>query len=637
VNELPKHPLVTKPLWTNTVTLIGLLFSSVALLLLITFGLFSVVSPAANPYVDIVGYLVLPGILAFGIFLMLAGVLIRSIRRRRLDPSRRLRIFPRPDFSDPLQLRVAKFLALGLFAILPITAVTGYHGYHFTDSTEFCSATCHTVMEPEAVTFSRSSHARVPCAECHIGSGASWFVKAKVSGLRQVLATARKSYPRPIPPAITELRPARETCEECHWPQKFFGSQLRKFPHYGSDEQNTDRTITLLLKTGGGDGFLGRASGIHRHMALSGKIEYIATDEKLQEIPWVTWTDHTGTDHIYRSDGMPSSDPPPAGERRTIDCMDCHNRPAHEFRSPQESVDLAISNGRIDPTLPYVKREAVATLLPPHLATEEAHARIGESLSRFYRDNYPDLWESRRASIYQAIDTTREIYSGNVFSEMRVNWTTYPDNIGHLNSAGCFRCHDNRHVNQNGEKISDSCESCHTFLISSRDGEEESFRTGDFEHLMPLEGPHSTVRCDQCHSGGASPQNDSCEGCHEVQQGLISATLAELELFEIEPDFMADMVACDDCHSTSEPHSRELALASCADCHDDDGSYEAFFLDNVETLTELRRQVLERIEQAPDGDWAQRARGLVALLEDAGPHHNAEGSRKVLEDLLELP
>jgi len=317
--------------------------------------------------------------------------------------------------------------------------------------------------------------------------------------------------------------------------------------------------------------------------------------------------------------------------------MDCHNRPAHEFLSPQESIDMAMSNGRIDRTLPYIKREAVAALLPPYLPDDEALARIGEHLSRFYRDEHPELWESRRAAVYQAIDTTREIYSGNVFSEMNVDWTTYPDNIGHMVSAGCFRCHDNRHVNQNGEQINVTCATCHTFLIPDGSGDDVSYRTGDFEHRMSLEGPHGAVRCDQCHSGGASPSSDSCEGCHTLEQGLISATLTELESFEIEPDFMADMVACDDCHSTSEPHSREQALASCADCHDDDGSYEALVMDNIETLADLRRQVLEKIEQTPNGAWVDRARELIALLDDAGSHHNAEASRKVLEDLLALP
>ncbi len=634
MGDVPKHPLISKPLWTNWLTMAGTLMSAVALILLITFGLFSLVSPAPNPYVDIFGYLVLPGILTAGVALMVIGILFRSFRRRRLDPSRRLRLLPRPDFSDPLQLRVAKFLALGLFALLPVTAVTGYHGYHFTDSTEFCASTCHTVMRPEAVTYQRSSHARVSCAECHIGSGASWFVKSKVSGLRQIVATLRETYPRPIPPAITELRPARETCEECHWPQKFFGSQLREFPHYASDEENTDRTVALLLETGGGDEFLGQASGIHSHMALAAKIEYIATDQRLQNIQWITWTDETGTKQIFRSDGRPSSDPPPEGERRTIDCMDCHNRPAHEFLSPQESIDLAISRGRIDRTLPFIKREAVAAMLPPYLPDDEAAARIGDRLASFYRDNYPDLWESRRASIYQAIDTTREVYFGNVFSEMKVDWTTYPDNIGHMFSAGCFRCHDNRHVNQNGKTITDRCESCHTFLIPDGDGDEISYRTGEFDHAMDLGGPHASIRCDQCHSGGAGLSKDSCDGCHATELGLIAASLPELETFGVEPDFMADLVACEDCHSTSKPHSQEVALASCTDCHEDDGSYEAMHLDNVATLAELRSRVLERVEQSGDAAWANRARELVALLDDAGAHHNAEASRAVLESLL---
>jgi hypothetical protein len=642
VNDTPKHPLLTKRLWTNPITVAGLMIAGIALLLLITFGLFSVVSPVANPYVDIVGYLILPGILAFGIFLMLAGILIRSIRRRRLDPTRRLRILPRVDFNDPIQLKVAKYIAIGLFLLLPITAVTGYHGYHFTDSTEFCAATCHTVMEPESVAYERSSHARVSCAECHIGSGASWFVKAKVSGLRQVVATMRESYSRPIPPAISELRPARETCEECHWPQKFFGSQLREFPHYSSDETNTDRTKTLLLKTGGGDEFLGTASGIHRHMALAGRIEYLATDERLQVIPWVKWTDDSGLVHIYRSDGKPASDPVPEGELRTIDCMDCHNRPAHKFPSPQESIDIAIANGKIDRTLPYIKREAVATLLPPYLEKDEALARIGDQLSRYYQDDYPDLWESRRASIYQAIDTTREIYAANVFSHMAVDWTSYPDNIGHLYSAGCFRCHDNRHVSQSGETISRNCDGCHTFLLSGTDegddasgmaGNQVSYYTGEFQHAMPLEGAHENALCHQCHTGGAAPSAESCEGCHTKEIGLIGATLAELETFGVEPDIMADVVGCEECHTVSEPHSRQAVLASCEMCHDD--SYAQLLLDNVKELAALRQGVLDRIDQQGEGPWADRARELVALLGDAGAHHNAEASRKVLQDLLD--
>ena len=164
-----------------------------------------------------------------------------------------------------------------------------------------------------------------------------------------------------------------------------------------------------------------------------------------------------------------------------------------------------------------------------------------------------------------------------------------------------------------------------------------SYYTGEFQHEMDLTGAHETVLCHQCHSGGAGPRKESCEGCHESELGLITATLPDLEPFAIEPDFMADLVACEDCHTVSEPHSRQAALASCVMCHDDDGSYEALHGENVTALTELRRSVLERVEQEPEADWAERARGLVALLDDAGSHHNAAASRKVLQDLLESP
>ena len=317
-----------------------------------------------------------------------------------------------------------------------------------------------------------------------------------------------------------------------------------------------------------------------------------------------------------------------------IDCMDCHNRPAHEFNSPQESVDLALSNGKIDRTLPYIKREAVSVLLPPHLPPEESHAQIAERLAGFYQENYPDLWKSRRASVIQAIETTQEIYDGNIFPYMNVDWTTYPDNIGHVVSAGCFRCHDNQHVNGDGSIINNTCETCHTFLLSESNGHGPTYQSGGFEHPVLLEGPHERLLCSQCHTGGASPSFDSCEGCHTQTSGLISATLPALEPYGIEADIMDGMVACDDCHSTTNLHSQKAAVAACADCHGDDGTYEEYFLDNVATLIDLQNQVQERIDANPDEAWAQRAHDILELLGRAGAHHNAEGSLIILEELL---
>ncbi|MEK7756170.1 MAG: NapC/NirT family cytochrome c, partial [Planctomycetota bacterium] len=357
----PREPYRPKfvPLWNNVISYFGLFLTAMAILLLLTFALFTVVTRQANPYVDIVGYLVLPGILVLGSLIVPVGMFFKSWRLRRRDPSQKLSfLFPRIDLNDPAQLRAAKVVVGGTFLMLPVVVVSSYHGYHYSDSAEFCAKACHKVMEPQATTYEHSAHARVACAECHIGEGASWFVKSKLSGTRQVFATIQESFPRPIPPAITNLRPARETCERCHWPKKFFGAQLREIVHFGADENNTRRELDMLLKTGGGDESIGRAEGIHMHMALEGRLEYVATDVKVQDIPWVKYTDRAGNVWIYRSDGRPSSDPIPEGPVRQLDCMDCHNRPAHNFRSPEEAVDIFLDVGRIDTTLPFIKREA---------------------------------------------------------------------------------------------------------------------------------------------------------------------------------------------------------------------------------------------------------------------------------------
>ncbi|MFH0982759.1 MAG: NapC/NirT family cytochrome c, partial [Planctomycetota bacterium] len=535
----PRHT----PLWNNLLTVTGIFLAITGVLGLLTFGLFTLVTPVTNPYVDIVGYLVVPGILVVGLVLMPLGILFKSWRLHRRDPRERLTfLFPHIDLADPSQRKAAKLVVGGTFLLLPVVGVSSYHGYHYTDSAGFCAESCHAVMEPQATAYEHSAHARVRCAECHIGTGASWFVKSKLSGTRQVIATWRNTYPRPIPPAITELRPARETCEQCHWPKKFFGAQLAERVRFATDEKNTRREINMLLKTGGGDEATGRAEGIHMHMALSGRIEYIATDEKLQDIPWVRMIERDGTELIYRSDGKPSSDPRPAGQVRNLDCMDCHNRPAHKFLSPSEAVDLFLEVGQIDTTLPFIKREAVAALARPYRDVKNAETQMGAALSDFYGEHYPEIWKTRRASINLAIDKVREIYRRNFFPTMKVDWQTYPDNIGHKTSPGCFRCHEGRHVNQRGELISHACDICHTFLNPvAEEGKAEYIQRGEFIHSLKLDGPHATVRCDRCHTGGAAPE-PTCAGCHATIAAFRGGTLADFAAFKIPAEPMADSV-----------------------------------------------------------------------------------------------
>ena len=615
------------PLWNNLITMGGMFLAVTALLGLLTFALFHMAAPVTNPYVDIVGYLLMPSILVLGLIIIPLGILFKSWRLHRLDPAQKLAFrFPRIDLNDPAQRKAAKIVVGGTFILLPAVGVSSYHGYHYTDSASFCSKACHAAMEPQATAYEHSAHARVPCAECHIGTGASWFVKSKLSGTRQVLAMWRDTFPRPIPPAITELRPARETCEECHWPRKFFGAQLREIVHFSSDETNTRREIDMLRKTGGGDETTGRAEGIHLHMALEGRIEYIATDDKLQVIPWVKLTDKAGNELIYRSDGRPSSDPKPEGQVRQLDCMDCHNRPAHRFRSPQEAVDVYLDLGKIDTTLPYIKREAAKVLVREYPDLETGKSQIGVALTEFYRSNYPEVWKTRKASVNGAIDIVREIYVNNFFPKMNVDWRTYPDNIGHKISPGCFRCHEGRHVDQYGDTISHECSICHTFLnpVTSEGGTEYVER-GEFIHSVKLEGSHAKLRCDRCHTGGLA-LDPTCSGCHTAQADFLAGGLAAFEGFGIDPDPMADL-DCTDCHDLSAPTNVETIAGTCAACHDEE--YEGMLLS--------WRQEVDRLLADAEAKADANGRRLLDMLRRAGPLHNVEATRTIIPMLAKEP
>lgn len=615
------------PLWNNLITLVGIFCAVISLVLLLTFLLFTIVSPAANPYVDIVGYLVLPGMLVISVVTIPFGILFKSWRVRRRNPEQHLAFrFPRIDLNDPAQRRAAKIVIGAIFVLLPAVGVSSYHGYHYTDSAEFCSTACHAVMHPQATTYQHSAHARVACAECHIGSGASWFVKAKLSGTRQVLAMWQNSYPRPIPSAITELRPARETCERCHWPKKFFGAQLRRIVRFSSDQANTRREVNMLLNTGGGDESTGPQGGIHAHMALENAIEYVATDDKLQDIPWVKWTDSAGNELVYRSDGQPSADPRPPGQLRQLDCMDCHNRPAHKFRSPQESVDIYLYSGKIDATLPFIKRQAVAALTTPYSDVDTAERTIDDTLLSFYRTNYPDLWDDRNASILQSVATVREIYRRSFFPEMKVDWRTYPDNIGHKISAGCFRCHEGRHVNQRGEAISHRCDVCHTFLSTvNENGNGALIKEGKFVHAISLDGRHAELRCSRCHTGGVAP-SPTCAGCHSAQTQFRDGTLAVFESFDIPADPMAGAVDCEGCHDLSQPTNIQSIDVMCMECHEDEE-------DRFEGMLAVWKQEVDLLILDAGSKTDEQGRRLLQALRHAGPLHNIEATRLITRSL----
>jgi hypothetical protein len=412
-----------------------------------------------NPYIGIVFFLLLPGLFLVGLALIPLGAWIERRRRARgLAPS--VAGWPRIDLNDPVYRRTALIVFLLTMANIVIVSLAAYRGVEYMDSPAFCGQVCHTVMKPEFVAYQSSPHARVACIECHVGPGASGFARAKLSGTRQLLAVTFHTYPRPIPVPVRNLRPATETCERCHWPSKFHGDKIRRVYEYANDEKNTESVTTLQVHVGGGSEQLGVAQGIHWHMNLANVVEYIATDDKREVIPWVRVQDRSGHVREYTVPGVTPAQLA-KGERRRMDCMDCHNRPSHlNAATPERAVDEMIALGVIPRTLPYVRREAVKAIKTTYASQDEAERGISRNLADFFRSQ-PTTAATSSADVDRATRAVVAIYRRNVFPEMRVGFGTYPSNIGHIDSPGCFRCHDDDHKTKDGKAIGQDCETCH--------------------------------------------------------------------------------------------------------------------------------------------------------------------------------
>jgi hypothetical protein len=444
----------------NWISMLGVAIVTVSALLFLIVFLIDLFGFHTNPYIGIVFFLIIPGAFIGGLLLIPIGMW-RERRRllRGLAPSRAK--WPRLDLNDPVQRRATFSVIVLTFVNVVIVSLAAYKGIEFMDSPTFCGEVCHEVMQPEYAAYQDGPHSRVACVRCHIGPGAPWFVKAKVDGTRQVIAVLLNSHSRPIPSPVHTLRPAREVCEQCHWPEKFHGDMIRVKHDFADDEQVTESTTTLRLKVGGGSARTGVATGIHWHMSPANQVEYIATDDKRQVIPYVRVKDQSGEVREYYVEGV-TPETLAAGERRLMDCMDCHNRPSHAFfASAQAAVDDAIAAGEISRSLPFVRREAVAALMVSHQTQASAIEDIGARLGGFYRGLDGTFAADNKAAIDRAIETTRRLYARNVFPQMNVTWGTYPNNIGHTIAPGCFRCHDDQHKTQDGRVIKQDCDLCH--------------------------------------------------------------------------------------------------------------------------------------------------------------------------------
>ena len=348
-----------------------------------------------------------------------------------------------------------------------LLVVGGYQLVEFTDSTAFCGELCHDVMYPEYTVYQASPHSRVTCAECHVGSGADYLVRSKVSGIPMIYSTLTGNYEKPIPVPVRNLRPARDTCEQCHRPERFAGDLVRVHTTYAADEANTVKTDTRVMRVGGGEA--GAARDIHWHIAAD--VFYLPLDEKRQEIAWVGVAAGDGemTEFVDPAKADQVTPERLEKERRLMDCMDCHNRATHVFRSPEELIDEAFVQTRLDVALPYLKREAMRALDPVNASLAEAERKV-EAIRDFYRASYPGVFTERADSIERAIGVLREVARLTTFTHMQVNWNSYLDNGGHvkLGEPGCFRCHGKLTATDGpepGKVVDAGCESCHFFRL----------------------------------------------------------------------------------------------------------------------------------------------------------------------------
>ncbi|MCE1229179.1 MAG: cytochrome C, partial [Firmicutes bacterium] len=288
--------------------------------------------------------------------------------------------------------------------------------------------------------------------------------KSKLSGARQLLAVTFKTYSRPIPSPVEHLRPARETCEQCHWPQKFHGDKLVVRTKYAEDEANTPSSTVLLLKIGGRT-WQGLA-GIHgRHLDAGERITYVSADPRRQSIAKVTYKNDKGqTIEYFADDSKLTPEELAKLPARPMDCVDCHNRPTHAFQMPVSALDKAIEAGRISHELPFIKKQALEALNATYPDQPTAAAQITAKLNDFYRTSYPDLYRDKKAMVDASVEAVKAIYLRNVFPSMNLTWGTHPNHLGHQDSPGCFRCHDGMHSSKDGQMIAADCDACHTIL-----------------------------------------------------------------------------------------------------------------------------------------------------------------------------
>ncbi len=486
----------------NFVSLIGATIAVISFFMMAFLFIIAQFHTEGGAYLGLVIYIILPAFLIFGLFLIPVGMYYQKKKRQKSIDADKDR-FPKIDLNNIRHRNAFFIFAIGTVVLLFLSAFGSYEAFHYSESVEFCGTVCHSVMKPEFVAYQNSPHARVKCVECHVGEGADWYMRSKLSGLYQVYAVTIGEYPRPIPTPISNLRPARETCERCHWPEKFYANELRVEKHYLSDEVNSPWDIYLKMKIGAAHSALGLEEGIHWHINPNVKVEYASTDDQRENIPWVKYTNlETGEIKIFNEDGnsLETVELDSLGIRE-MDCMDCHNRPSHSYKPPAFFVNNALTAGSIPKELPEIKYLAMEICAEEFTTEDSAMTFIENEMKTFYEENYPDVDTSL---VITAVSGLQNEFSKNIFPEMKVRWDVYPNHIGHVEFNGCFRCHNDNLVTNEGNYISKDCNLCHTIIAQ---GSPENLQVApineqlDFIHPTDIDEEWREMLCVDCHTG----------------------------------------------------------------------------------------------------------------------------------------